>query len=50
MKKIYLRKTRTKMDKFKMIIYKCLPYLAGTCAVAFVATIIWCLIALILDL
>lgn len=47
---MYHNLTRMKMDRLKMIIYKCLPYLAGTCAVAFVATIIWCVIALILDL
>ena len=40
----------TKMNKLKKIIYKCLPYLAGACAVAFACTIVWCVIALILDL
>lgn len=38
------------MDKLKMIIYKILPYAAGACAVAFACTIVWCVIALILDL
>ena len=47
---MYHNLTRMKMDKLKMIIYKCLPYLAGACAVAFACTIVWCLIALILDL
>lgn len=34
----------------KKLLYKLLPYIAGACAVAFVATIIWCVIALIFDL
>lgn len=32
------------------LFYKILPHLAGACAVAFVCTIVWCIIALILDL
>ena len=34
----------------KKLLYKCLPYAAAACAVAFVCTIVWCIIALILDL
>ena len=34
----------------KKLLYKILPYAAGACAVAFACTIVWCLIALILDL
>lgn len=34
----------------KKTLYKILPYAAGACAVVFACTIIWCIIALILDL
>lgn len=37
------------MNKLKKIIYKALPYLAGACAAALIVTIIWPIIALILD-
>lgn len=35
------------MEKLKRIIYKCLPYAWGICGVIFVATVIWCVLALI---
>ena len=47
---MYHSKMIMKMNKLKKIIYKCLPYAAGACAVAFACTIVWCVIALILDL
>lgn len=34
----------------KKLLYKIISYLAGACAVAIVCTIVWCIIALILDL
>lgn len=34
----------------KKALYKILPYAAGACAVAFACTIVWCIIALVLDL
>lgn len=34
----------------KKLLYKILPYVAWACAVAFACTIVWCIIALVLDL